>query len=942
MKPLAKMLWTMSLWVTIPIAIIFFYWVSITSDRYVTFKVKYPAAEDFNLKSVGDMEFSNMYRKTIKKLFINNENLESELRSINLAIPNANIEKLNLNLPHSGSEYVKGAMFYDGKFRKVKFKYRGDTVYHWGYYKKSLRVKTSKNKLFEGMRSFNLVAPRSPEIINNHLVSLLAKDMDLMAPRSEVVNVNINGLADGVYVLTEQLDESTLRNSGNMPGDLYSGDVGRKDYFRDMTNQLFVAPSLWEKKAINNHYPEESKKPLERLIYLLNLPDKKLAHAELSSLIDIKAFGRFNAIEILTTTAHVDSTHNWRLYYDPMKSKFVPIVWDFVGWHITTRPKPGKPARLDVISSPLHLFLHENYDFIRARQRALEDFFANNQDKKFLNSVDKLYGPLKHAVESDMKLSANVKNYTGDEVNKELDLLRESIQTTFDDVKNGYVTNGSVVKYAETPDETAYDIRVNGRSIVNKLVFKFKNVMDYSVSARMKIIESGKPKARDITGSISIRGASIEVDISLLANYKPVVASLTSYASFQNKIQVQPGTYNLLFDGLDKNNELLEVLVDRGAGVLDRVEKVPSIEMQSFDDVYSVVHEQPVRAPLIWSGDILIDSLLEVDDELIIEPGTTVRFTSGSSLILSNRLVANGTEDRPIRFVPAVEGQAPWGALVLRGQKASGSKLSHCVFSDGSGLKADLFEYTAMFSVHEVDGVAVDHCRFSDSRLTDDMVHAVYSTIHISDSEFIRSKSDAIDIDISSAVIERTRFIDSGNDAIDLMTSDAVVVDSFISASGDKGVSVGEGSRLLAINNVIAGNAIGVQSKDGSVATLYNVTLDSNKHALDSYKKNWRYSSGGFTFVYKSKLINNLQQLTADKKSRIKVYDSFIDQDIALDKKLAKRIIIDPSVDSYEMSQAKLGTVSRFPIERKKMKGMDFSYLSRSNIKQRGADQRAH
>ena len=54
--------------------------------------------------------------------------------------------RLNSNLPHSGFEYVDGAVLNDGSFDKVSMRYRGDHAYHWMYHKKSLRVKTTKIK----------------------------------------------------------------------------------------------------------------------------------------------------------------------------------------------------------------------------------------------------------------------------------------------------------------------------------------------------------------------------------------------------------------------------------------------------------------------------------------------------------------------------------------------------------------------------------------------------------------------------------------------------------------------------------------------------------------------------------------------------------------------------------------------------------------------------
>jgi hypothetical protein len=192
--------------------------------------------------------------------------------------------------------------------------------------------------------------------------------------------------------------------------------------------------------------------------------------------------------------------------------------------------------------------------------------------------------------------------------------------------------------------------------------------------------------------------------------------------------------------------------------------------------------------------------------------------------------------------------------------------------------------------------VTINNCRFSDSKIVDDMVHVVYSDVNIKNTTFLRSFSDALDVDISNIIIENSHFIDSGNDAIDLMTSEAVVINSTLEGSGDKGVSTGENSRLLSVNNLIVQNDIGVQSKDGSVAYILNTNFVNNLIPMHAYKKNWRYSDGGKIIASKIKLKGNEQLISVGKRSTIELYDSYTDNKELLDKEI-KNIFIDKSVD---------------------------------------------
>ena len=245
------------------------------------------------------------------------------LGTVSLYVSKAGLSQLDRRLPESGFEYVDGGLWDDGRIREVELRYRGDNVYHWGYYKKSWRVKTKKGSLYHGMRRFNLLVPITPEIANNHLSYRLGAELGVISPRTEIVNVTINGKLRGIHHLVEQLSELTLRRHNSPPGDLYSGEIVARDVFVGVGvfNGLFENGGFWEKVAVDNHHEETSRAPLELLVRLVNSPWTEPAQEALGRLVDLEAFGRFNALEILLATARFDSIHNWRLYFDPARSK---------------------------------------------------------------------------------------------------------------------------------------------------------------------------------------------------------------------------------------------------------------------------------------------------------------------------------------------------------------------------------------------------------------------------------------------------------------------------------------------------------------------------------------------------------------------------------------------------------------------------------------------
>ena len=205
--------------------------------------------------------------------------------------------------------------------------------------------------------------------------------------------------------------------------------------------------------------------------------------------------------------------------------------------------------------------------------------------------------------------------------------------------------------------------------------------------------------------------------------------------------------------------------------------------------------------------------------------------------------------------------------MVLTGQGADASRLEYCIFENGSGIKNDLSEYTAMLTIHDVDQVEIVNSVFRNSHLTDDMVHVVYGEVRIENSTFENAFADAIDLDISH----------SGNDALDLMSSTVLVKQSELLNSGDKGISIGERSKLFLVNGRVVDNKIGLQCKDDSVCLVHNTRIIDNKIGVDASQKNWQYGNGGNLVVKNSVILNNLTSLTSGKKSTVSVVNSYID-----------------------------------------------------------------
>ena len=704
--------------------------------------------------------------------------------------------------------------------------------------------------------------------------------MGLIAPQSEMVNLTMNGDWRGVHVLVEQLDESTLRRHRLMPGDLYRGELVSRDRYVGVSNHVFEHPGLWDKAAINNHNPPESMAPLQDLLGLVMAGSSEATQAEASRLMDMQAWGTFSAYETLIQTIHYGISHNWRIYYDAARERLVPVVWDPDAWHPNWMPAAGDAPQYDFLPSELHRFLHQNGDFLRAKQRALHSFFSTGLDQKFLAEARALAKRMEVAIRVDPFVQAQP---SGRPIGASARIagmakLIEDIQRVFAEVRREYIGNPASVHYATNRGENTYRIQVEGRGAIERLELRFAEAPSgLDPNPMLSFWIDGERNDVEATSAVSASDRTLTIWPDLIPEHKIVTEG--SHMTKKYRIALAPGYFELSIGG---DIPAYEIFVDSGDGILRPATQVADLEEGSFRGIYRPASKQFNAKPEFWSNTVTINGLRELDRDITILPGTRVLLGPGASIVFRGKLTVAGTPEQPVSFLPANAEEGPWGSIVLHGSGADSSTFSNCLFKGGSGYKTSVREYSGMLSIHSVSDVVIDACAFQDNFVVDDMLHAVYSDVEIKDSTFEGAVSDAVDLDISTGVISRSVFEENGNDGIDLMTTDAVIVDCEFVKNLDKGVSAGEGSRLLLVDSQFRENEIGVQFKDGTAALLGNISFVGNKISADAYKKNWRYGSGGSATIAFSKVAGSPTIISADDKSSITLIDNVFDTAVDL------------------------------------------------------------
>ncbi len=936
-------LWKYSLFVTLPLAALVLFWMARVGTSFYELGLRYG-------DSVGnpDLYGSGVYEarrlRNLARITLTEEGVAQQggLPQVHLMVGQGSERALNSRLPSSGRNYKKGFLLYpDGQLGDVKVRYRGDFAWHWASDKKSWRVKTPKDSLWGNMRAFNLVIPKGIAMVEDCLGYWLAREMELLAPDTDLVELIVNGKGRGVYTLVEQLEELVLRKNGRMPGDLYAGELIGRDAHFGMLNLIFEQPGLWEKIAANNHFDLTANDPMARLCELLREPVSRSNSLELAGIVDVEAFGRFAAFRVLTQSKHFDQSHNWRLFYDPWKCRFEPVVWDTVPWHRDWMPAHGAEPYREPLYSSLDDRLAQDPQYRIALDKSLNSFFVSGLKGRLLDKYDELCRESELAVRRDPVLS-----YTLREIHEPQQVFdyrveaRKRMVSLFDFFEARHVSEAPLMGISKLDSEEgtqAWRIAIFGRRSAEGVRLEFESELVGPVQTEISYSTPGGIHRVDTTSSTLVHGRSVDILVPLIGGM--VYKTNPNSKSFADRGTMQNTTvsFDVLVRSAERSLQGIRCMPLLAGGKPVSLPVSESLPVLEHGGDVNVLAEQQSAEILEWSGDIHLSSDLHIQQPLLIRAGTTVRLDAGVSVLVEGPVLALGTEDQQIDIKPAEANAEPWGAFAIRGPRADGSMFEWVNFEGGSGKKEALAEFSAMFSIHWVQGVQVRNCSFKDSKIVDDMVHGVYSELLFDHCHFQNSLADGLDVDISRLSLKDCTFVECGNDSVDLMTTVAIVERTQFLRSFDKGISIGENSTLFASNCQFDSCEIALQSKDDSQAAIVNSDIVGCVVGVDAYKKNWRYHGGGEIFLYKSRLSGNSETLRADKYSRVGLSDCQTDS-----MKLVGKGILDlgPGMDSpgKETSGLPASMPYRFPREIELLQAVGQNPWRSASPKRRGSD----
>ncbi len=823
--------------------------------------------------------FSYKIKSNIAKSFINFKEISGRGLDVKrIYIEERKKKNLLIDTPISTKIWQRGFhMDEDDKLKEAQIRFRGDNPRNWLLEKKHWRIKVNKNEIKNQKRYFDFL----PFKFDKYFSGKIANSVNLISPEFKLIELYVNDLSEGVYIESENLNESFLRRKKIMPVNMYKIEQILDESITALDINFFNSPGATSKSAIFNQLDKSDKSDLIFYLELIRQSqnDKK-SFKNLIDTIGIDNWALFTAYQILTQNFHNDNSHNGRFVVDPWSGYLIPIVYDPL---IGSLDKTN--FNLNLSSNDLISLLNKSSEFQHLKLEKLNKILDTNVVEKLISEHNDIEDNLMISEKRDIDFWVENFNlfklvkiiFDSDFVDDKKKAERKKFLDNYKDFlnnlnlylkskpkgnwkKNKYgfeilvqkdlpLSNLKVYFKDDPPKWLYIDLNENNFLDDNEKQFKF-----YSDNGYFDMNYNFYANRLDHRNSIS---------------YNSNVDLITPDTRFKFISENSSKPYKITYENpFSKNEYLLEENNFNG---------VPLSQLN-----FPVTKNHKKVKTIKLSGNYQVTENKVFNENVTIEAGTIFNLHKKKSLIFKKKVKMNGSKTSPIVFQKATSEN--WGTIALQGEKTDGSILKNIIIDGGSGFnKNDISEknfdyysvgavsYISALSLHKTKKIKLKNILIKNNLFYDDALHIIYSdNIDIENLEVIEAFGDAIDIDMSNRIfLKNLKINGSFNDAIDLMESSVFLDKGNLYGSKDKGISVGENSYLVLKNSELENNNIGIATKDGSLTEIFNSNFLDNEFHIKNYKKNWRYGDGGITVINDSSLVS--------KKSKLKNLNSGID-----------------------------------------------------------------
>ncbi len=821
--------------------------------------------------------YFNLKKKKIENFFVNSQQETTNgLPEIKIFVSEKSSKALLSSVPFSTKQYVDAEIKMNGSNEKVQMRYLGDNPRNWMFHKKSIRLKLRKSKMIKRQRYFQY-KNYEENILQRYTGYLFAKNLNLLTPKTRLVDLSINDENVGVYLETERLNESFLRRNKIMPINIYKGEAYMNSEKKiGLEFYLDQNPGLWEKISYFNMVDKDDRNDLSS--HFKNIKQANNSNDKLNNIIkneNLDLLSRASLLELMINNQNGDTIHNRRLALDPWSGNLYVIPYDYA-YNIS--PIIWDKNFLDRSYTNLFAVLNQSSNFLNYKYQLLYEIIENDQIfEKVINDLLILKEQYLVSRKKDLGSINSLKFSTKRNIAQYENEFNQLIKSLYQRKQNilNFLQQAPSANWQKT--NQGFDIILDKPIPINNLTIKFdKKVPNHLI---FDFNSNGIIDEMDIYYYPNKSNEFI-VDLKLFANRILINNNILSSEKY---LKIGKTKFSFFLE----NNYFPKQLLTSNNSINTE------LTLKNSSNIYSTpnLHNKPIENSKkiddinILKGEIIVNENLIINKPSKILEGTTFTINKGKSIIFENKVDAKGTKEKPIIFQSKSENDY-FGTVAIYGNNTNGSTFENVIIQNGSGDIVNDIIYISALSLHSTKNLKLKNITVKNNSIYDDMMHIIYSqNIEVENSKFLNAFGDSIDVDISKNIsFKNIKIKNSGNDGIDFMESTATLESVNITSSGDKAVSVGENSNISINNSNFKSNKYGIASKDLSVALINNSTFENNEIQLSAYKKNWRYGSSGSIKVKNSEIFSNKNVIISDKLGDILILSSNIVGEIEKNK----------------------------------------------------------
>ena len=580
-------------------------------------------------------------------------------------------------------------------------------------------------------------------------------------------------------------------------------------------------------------------------------------HAD--EVFDVDKFGLFLAISDYWGGNHATYWHNLRFYYNPVTSLLEPVAYDGDTGHYPT----DELARV---------FSDETYFQDPQIRRAYAEQLERITTSAYLDDLISTLDP-----QLQQYMPALVEEYGPIMVTSPWDYLRSRRVLLIDQITPAFPVQG---RYAieQTNDGNELHISLDNLMI---LPVKILGVVYETENEEIKLDINQFTIDGDVLNDLPIPEITFigdeHTDTSPEVNMSAIIDSTDAAELLDEEQPVIRAIVQI--SGLSKQYEI-ELTQDYVAQQISDRPQVLLSQAQNVIERHPFLVQQDNETLVVEQGqwDVVGDLIIPPQYQLVILPGTTLRFEENAILLLGNRILSKGTSLQPITLTAKNEH---WAGMVVLNAKEK-SVMEYTQIEKTASINRDGWILTGGVTFYK-SPMQLYNTTFSD-HIGEDALNIIHTTYKMVGVSISNSFADALDTDFSDGVLENCTFYNIGGDAIDVSGSQTTVVDSTMRLITDKAVSAGENSSITMRNITIDTATIGVVSKDLSTVEITDINLHDVSYAgFSAYIKKPVYGPASITAT--GVISTNVDTLALVQQENTVILDGNVMPTVALDVK---------------------------------------------------------